>query len=141
MRSPAIMSARIFGDSSRRVVERPPAAARSTSLRFAAAIGPNVVSSARRSANTSKNRVICASVHDPRTSNAATAESTAAVARACSRGRDVEQVAGVVHDDEAIARREPLRQIGGNERHAITAEHDRLPGREGAQLLDHDRRN
>ena len=33
------MSARIFGDSSSRVVERPPAAARSTSRRFAAAIG------------------------------------------------------------------------------------------------------
>ena len=56
-------------------------------------------------------------------------------------GRDVEEVARVVHDDQAVARGEPRRQIGGHERHAIAAEHDRLPGREGAQLLDHDRRN
>ena len=85
VRNPAIMSARIVGDSSRRVVDRPPAAARSTSRRFAAAIGWNVSSSAMRAANTSKNSVICSSAHDPSASNAASARADGCVEPARAR--------------------------------------------------------
>ncbi len=100
-----------------------------------------MVSSARRSANTSKNRVICRVV--------ARSEDLEGGDGGVDRGRrervlcggDVEEVARVVHDDQAVARREPLRQISGHERHAVTTEDDRLPGREGAQLFDHDLRN
>ena len=53
VRRPATMSARIDGDSTRRVLLRPVAVARSTSSALASAIGPNTLSSSSRRANSS----------------------------------------------------------------------------------------
>jgi hypothetical protein len=55
------MSARSRSVAARRVVDRPRARACSTSAAFAAAIGAQQVSSARRPANSSKNREMAAS--------------------------------------------------------------------------------
>ena len=125
------MSARIFADSSRRVVERPWPR-------------PLDIAAVRRRDRTERGVVgetVGERLEEPRDLLVrARAERRERVDARVDRGgralvlggRDVEQVAGVLDDDEAVARGEPRRQLGGHERHAVAAEHDRLPGREGA---------
>ncbi len=84
IRSADTMSERIRGVSSRRVVERPRSRARSTSTALAAAIGANVPSSSRATANASKKAVICSSLTPASAWKAARADPTASLTRRCS---------------------------------------------------------
>ena len=81
-RRPLTMSERIRSSSTRRVVDRPLAAAASTSAVLAAAIGPKQSSSASNAANRSKNSVICSSVAAASSANDLTASVTASATRA-----------------------------------------------------------
>ena len=120
------MSARIVADSSRRV-------RRTTAATSGLDVGGVGLGDRREHLVVCEQRRETAEeVADLRVSTAC--EAGEAVARCRDGGvddgvfrcGDVEEVAGVLHDDQSIAGREAFREIGADVRHPVTAEHDRL---------------
>ena len=122
LRRPADMSARIDGDRTRRVVERPFAAAAATSARIGLEHRRErrvVVDRVREPLEEVADLLIGASRRARRTHRQRAV--TAAAASWCSVARDVQQIAGVLHDHQTIARSERCRELGRHDAGPITA--------------------
>ena len=122
------MSARIVAESSSRVVDRPRRRADATSAAFASAIGAKtgIVGEERGKA--------CEEVADLIVG--APGEPGEAIDRSRHRrldepvfgSRDVQEVAGVLDDDQLVTRCERSGKLGADVGDSVAAEHDRLAG-------------
>ncbi len=131
------MSARIVSESSSRVVDRPRRRADSTSAALADGDRPEHPVVCEQRCETTE-EVADLLVSTP-------CEAREAVAR-CRDGDvddrvlccgDMEEVAGVLHDDQAIPGYEAFRQVGADIRHPVAAEHDRLSRSEVFEAVHH----